>query len=203
MAIKAVDLAMSLRYALGDMQGVNVSDYELIEPINQAAAKLYGQLSQRYVHAVIKRSEDINIDPSAEKDSLDPLPNYELPGDFVRIHQALGMVGNSDYYRVLMPVSTKPTAEGTYRIIGTTFYAPKGLYTIEYYYIPARIYSMEGLLDIPESMKTWVEQVAVALFKKDYVTAQTLTDQCELVMAGRQISHFENTTPVQVLGGRV
>ena len=102
-----------------------------------------------------------------------------------------------------MPVSTKPTAEGTYRIIGTTFYAPKGLYTIEYYYIPARIYSMEGLLDIPESMKTWVEQVAVALFKKDYVTAQTLTDQCELVMAGRQISHFENTTPVQVLGGRV
>ena len=103
MAIKAVDLAMSLRYALGDMQGVNVSDYELIEPINQAAAKLYGQLSQRYVHAVIKRSEDINIDPSADKNSADPLPNYELPGDFVRIHQALGMVGNSDYYRVLMP----------------------------------------------------------------------------------------------------
>ena len=53
--IPVVELAMSLRYALGDMQGLNVSDYQLLEPINQAVSRLYGYLSQRYVHAVLKK----------------------------------------------------------------------------------------------------------------------------------------------------
>ena len=47
MSIPVVEFAMSLRYGLGDMQGLNVSDYQLIEPLNQAVSKLYGFLSQR------------------------------------------------------------------------------------------------------------------------------------------------------------
>lgn len=201
--IPVIDVVQSLRYALGDMQGLNISDYELIELINQAVSKLYGHLSQRYVHATIKRKEGINIDPTADLSSVNPLREYELPEEFVRIHQVLGMVGDRNYYRVLVPSSTNPPPPGSYRIVGTTFYAPKGVYNIEYYYIPSRVYTLEGLLDMQASLKSWVEQIAVALHKKDYATVNELALQCEAAMAGREVSHFENTSATQILGGRI
>ena len=107
MAIPVVEFFISLRYALGDMQGLNVSDYQLLAPINQAVSKLYGYLSQRYVHAVLKRSV-IDVDDSQ---------SYELPPDYVRVHQVYGDDG------ILVPTSINPPARRTYRIIGHTFYA--------------------------------------------------------------------------------
>lgn len=65
MAIPAVEIAMSMRYALGDMQGVNISDYELIEPINQAVNKLYTELGQRHVRETIKTAGPIRINIKA------------------------------------------------------------------------------------------------------------------------------------------
>ena len=55
--IQVIELVMSLRYALGDMQGLNISDHELIEPINQAAHKLYSYLSERHVREVVAEKE--------------------------------------------------------------------------------------------------------------------------------------------------
>ena len=185
--IPVVDFAMSLRYGLGDMQGQNVSDYQLIEPINQAVSKLYGHLSQRYVHAVLKRKV-IDIDDSKM---------YELPGDFVRVHQVV-----SDEDGVLVPTSTNPPARRTYRIVGGTLYANEGTYSFEYYYMPARVYRMEDNVDIPESMRSYVEQIALELYQKHYEQADAIVMQAEATLAGRQISHFENTGPAQVLGGR-
>ena len=78
--IPVIEIVMSLRYEIGDMQGLNVSDYELITPINRAVSLLYGTLSERYVHAVLKRL------PIA----IDSTKTYSLPGDFVRIHQLIG-----------------------------------------------------------------------------------------------------------------
>ena len=186
--IPVVELAMSLRYALGDMQGLNVSDYQLIEPINQATSKLYGFLSQRYVHAVLKKL-------------VITVPNtkmYALPGDYVRVHQVV-----SDEDGVLIPTSMNPPAKRTYRIVGGTLYANEGTYSFEYYYIPARVHRMEDNLDVPESMRTYIEQVALAMYKKDIQTADYVIQQAEATLAGREISHFENTGPAQVLGGRV
>lgn len=184
--IPVVELVLSLRYALGDMQGVNISDYEMIEPINQAASLLYGNLSQRYVHAVLKR---LPLIIGEEK-------MYALPSDFVRVHQVYGDNG------VLVPTSTTPPAERTYRIIGNTIYANEGTYSFEYYYIPARVNSMSDNLDVPESMRTWIEQLLIAIFKKDMERTALILQQAEATLAGRAISHFENTGPAQVLGGR-
>ena len=184
--IPAVELVKSLRYALGDMQGLNISDYELLEPINQAAHLLYGQLSQRYVHAVLK---SLALVVGEEK-------SYELPSDFVRVHQVYGDNG------VLIPTSMNPPAQGTYRIVQNTLYANEGTYSFEYYYIPGRIYRMEDELDVPESMRTWIEQLSLAIYRKDLERTALLLQQSEGVLAGRAISHFENTGPVQVLGGR-
>ena len=187
MPIPVVELAMSLRYALGDMQGLNVSDYQLIEPINQAVSKLYGYLSQRYVHAVLKKSV-LDVDDSK---------TYELPSDFVRVHQVV-----SDDYGIMIPTTTNPPARGTYRIIGNTLYANEGTYSFEYYYIPARVRSLSDNVDAPESMRSYIEQVALAMYQKDIQRADYIVNQAEATLAGREISHFENTGPTQVLGGR-
>ena len=187
MAIPVVEFFISLRYALGDMQGLYVSDYQLLEPINQAVSKLYGYLSQRYVHAVLKRSV-IDVDDSQ---------SYELPPDYVRVHQVYGDDG------ILVPTSINPPARRTYRIIGHTFYAKKGTYSFEYYYIPSRVHSAEDNLDVSESMRSYVEQVALAMYQKNIQQADYIIQQAEATLAGREISHFENTGPAQVLGGRV
>ena len=200
--IKAIDIVQSLRYALGDMQGLNISDYELLTLVNQAVSVLYGYLSQRYVHAAIKRKEGISIDPDAEDGSED-LREYELPDGFVRIHQVTGVFDDMHRKRVLVPSSTSPPVEGSYRILGTTFYAPKGTYSLEYYYVPNRVYSLDDEIDAQESLSSWIEQIGVALHRKNYELVNALCSQCESVMAGREVSHFENTTPTQILGGRI
>ena len=186
--IPVIEIVMSLRYELGDMQGLNISDYELIHPINKAVSLLYGTLSERYVHAVLKK---LPI-------TVDSTKTYSLPSDFVRVHQVIG-----DKAGILVPSSTNPPETGSYRIVGNTLYADEGTYSLEYYYIPARINSLGDLLDVSESMRTWIEEVAAAMYKKDMSLAAGLVQQCENVLAGREISHFENTTPTQVLGGRI
>lgn len=186
--IPVIELVLSLRYKLGDMQGINISDYELIEPINEAVKLLYGTLSERYVHAVLKR---LPI-------TIDSTKTYSLPRDFVRVHQVI-----ADKSDLQTPSSTNPPKEAAYRIVGNELFANEGSYTLEYYYIPSRVMALDNMLDAPESMRTWIEQIALAYYKKDLNTAVGLVQQCENVLAGREISHFENTGPVQVLGGSV
>ena len=196
MSIPVVELVMSLRYALGDMQGINISDYELIEPINQAASKLYGRLSERFVHeAVAEKEVTIAADNGTE----------ELPETFNRIHQVLGSKKDSATdadYQVIIPTSGRKPVFGAYRIIGRTFKAAKGKYIIEYYYVPAKVTQLGQDLEVPESMRMWIEQLALAYYRKDYNTAEGIMQQCEAVLAGREISHFENTNPAQTLGAR-
>ena len=196
MAIPVVELVMSLRYALGDMQGLNISDYELIEPINQAASKLYGRLSERFVHeAVAEKEVTIATDNGTD----------ELPETFNRVHQVLGSPKENATdvdYQVIIPTSGRKPVFGAYRIIGRTFKAAKGKYIIEYYYVPGKVTQLGQDLEVPESMRTWIEQMALAYYKKDYVTAEAIMQQCENVLAGRDIAHFENTNPAQTLGAR-
>lgn len=187
MSIPVVEFAMSLRYALGDMQGLNISDYQLIEPINQAVSKLYGFLSQRYVHAVLKKAV-VDVGKSGMT---------ALPSDFVRVHQLIG-----DTQGLLIPTTTNPPALGTYRIVGSTLYANEGTYSFEYYYIPARVKTLSDSVDVPEMMRAWIEQAALMMYQKNSQGVDALLLQCEQTLAGREISHFENTGPAQVLGGR-
>ena len=185
--IPVIDIVVSLRYELGDMQGLNIADYELIKPINRATSLLYGTLSERFVHAAVKRLPIV----------IDDTKTYSLPSDFVRVHQLVADGGT------LPPSSTNPPAECAYRIVGTELFADEGAYTLEYYYIPAKVEGLGDYLDVSETMRTWVEEIALSLYKKDMNTVTGLIQQAEGVLAGREISHFENTGPAQVLGGRV
>ena len=196
MAIKVIDLVMSLRYALGDMQGLNVSDFELIEPINQAVAKLYGHLSERHVHEVVAE-----VGPKTITDS----ETITLPDDFIRVYQVLGSNAakpTDDDYKVIIPTSNRSLVFGAYRIIGRVFKAKAGTYIIEYYYIPKKVNTVGETLNVAESMRSWIEQLALAYYKKDYNTVEGLVTQCEAVLAGREIPRFENSNPAQTLGAR-
>ena len=194
--IPVVDLVMSLRYALGDMQGLNISDYELIEPINQAAHKLFGYLSERHVREVVAEKEY-----TVAADGGD----IQLDETFIRICQVLGTDKESptdNDYKVIIPTTSRSVVFGAYKLSGRKIRTAKGKYIIEYYYIPSKVSTLNDNLGVPESMRTWIEQIALAYYRKDYATADGLVRQCESVLAGREVPNFENTNPVQTLGAR-
>ncbi|MBQ3399573.1 MAG: hypothetical protein IJG51_11845 [Synergistaceae bacterium] len=186
--IPVIELVLDMRYELGDMQGLNITDHELITPINKAARMLYGTMSDRYVHAGVKRKPIV----------IDEGKSYTLPPDFVRVHQVLWERGLG-----LSPSIRNPPCECSYRITGDELYVDEGEYTLEYYYIPVRVSGLDDLLDVPEGMRTWLEDTAVAIYRKDMNRAMMTTEKCCEVLAGREVSHFEDTGPVQILGGRV
>ena len=187
MAIPVVRLVKSLRYALKDMQGIKYSDYELIESINQAASLLYSRLSERYVQATLKKQVLV----------VGTGGSANLPSDFVRIHQ-LTADGET-----AIPISTLPTVEGTYRIIGDEIYAEPGAYSLEYYYVPRRVTGLGDTLDAPLSMSPYLEQISLALFGNNLQLAEQVVLQCSQSLAAREVSHFTDVGPVQVLGGRI
>ena len=187
MAIPVVRLVKSLRYALKDMQGIKFSDYELVESINQAASLLYGRLSERYVYASQKKS--VLTVPSVGYASV--------PTDFVRIHQIVGDDGE------LIPTTKLPAVEGTYRIINDTVYAEPGVYTFEYYYVPNRVKDLGDTLDVPVSMEAYIQQISLAMFGNNPALAEQIVQQCSQTLAVRELSHFSDVGPVQVLGGKI
>ena len=187
MAIPVVRLVKSLRYALKDMQGIKYSDYELVESINQAASLLYGRLSERFVYA-------------AQKKALLNVPSVEyalLPTDFVRIHQIVGDDGE------LIPTTLLPVASGTYRIINDTIYAEPAVYSLEYYYVPNRVKGLSDNLDVPLSMEAYIQQISLAMFGNNPAAAEQIVQQCSQTLAVREVSHFTDVGPVQVLGGKI
>ena len=186
--IPVIELALDMRYELGDMQGLNISDHELITPINKAARLLYETISERYVHAGVKRKPIV----------IDEEKSYTLPPDFVRVHQVLRERGLG-----LSPSIRNPPCVCSYRITGGELFLDEGEYTLEYYYIPTKVHGLGDLLDVPESMHTWIEDIAIAIYRKDKAAAAMLADNCSEILAGREVSHFEDIGPVQILGGRV
>ena len=185
--IPVIRLVQSLRYALREMQGTTVSDYELIESINQAASLLYSQFSAKFVQYGLKKKIIVTDNGEAA-----------LPSDFIGIHQ----VGMGDGI-VAVPTSYQANVSGSYRIIGDMFYAPDDAYSIEYYYVPARVTNLGDTLDAPLAMSPYIEQIALAIYGNNLEKAQQVVLLCMQGLAAREHSHFENVGPVQVLGGRI
>ena len=181
-------IVTSMRYSIRDMQGVNVSDFELIEAINQAASLLYNKLAEDFVNAGLKKSILV----------VDETLQASLPSDFLGVHR-VGM-GDEGY---ASPVSYRPDISGTYRILGNTFYAPKGLYGLEYYYIPKRVNNLSDFLDVMPSVSPYVERVAGYVLANDLAGAVQTAAVCSHSLAGNEMSHFNDEGPLNVLGGKL
>ena len=102
-----------------------------------------------------------------------------------------------------VPVSYIARNDGKYRIIGDNFYAPEGAYGLEYYYVPARVSKLSDNLDVPQAMSPYIEQISLALFGNNLEKAEQIVQTCTRSLAARELSHFENVGPVQVLGGKI
>jgi len=186
--IPVKQLVMSLRYALKDMQGARISDFELIEVINQAASLLFTHIAEQFVSAGLKKKTLVVDEDGA----------VLLPSDFVKVHQ----VGMSDD-GVANPETYRAIYEGGYRIAGENFYAPEGVYSLEYYYVPARVNTLDDLLDVPQTMLTFIKDIALALYENNLEGASQIIQVCVKQLAGRELSHFENLGPVKILGGKL
>ena len=178
----------SVRFALRDMQGVNVSDFEIIETINQAASLLYNKFAEDFVSTGLKKTILV-VDESMQE---------SLPSDFIGVHR-VGM-GDEGY---ASPVSYRPDMNGTYRIMGNTFYAPEGLYGFEYYYLPKRVSNLNDSLDVIPAVCPYIERIAGSMLANDLPGAVQIAALCAHSLAANDISHFNDIGPVDVLGGKL
>jgi len=181
-------LVTSMRYALGDMQGAAVSDFELVEAINSAVWLLYSRFAEQYVSVGLKKITLV-VDESGKT---------LLPPDFIKIHQVtMGDEGRVD------PATYPIMDETEYRIVGDTIYIKEGVYGFEYYYAPARVSALADFLDAPQSISVYIVSIAVASYKDDLVKAMQVIEVCVSSLAAREVSHFENTGPVEIFGGKL
>ena len=186
--IPVKQLVISMRYSLGDMQGAIVSDFELVEAINNAAWLLYSRFSEKFVSAGLKKITLV-VDESGQT---------LLPPDFLKIHQVtMGNEGRAN------PATYPILDETEYRIIGEAFCAHEGAYGFEYYYVPARVSSLADFLDAPQSISVYIVNTAVAIHGNDLAKAEEVVQVCVSSLAARELSHFENTGPVQIFGGKL
>ena len=69
--------------------------------------------------------------------------------------------------------------------------------------MPKHVSGLGEELDVPLSMSPYIEQVSLALFGNNLEKAEQIVTQCSQVLAAREVSHFTDVGPVQVLGGRI
>ena len=178
-------LMASMRYALKDMQGVQYSDFELIEAINQAAALIYQRLGEKFSHVALKRTLLVTQNGEAK-----------LPSDFHNVYK----VSVEGVHRDPATLKVCPVQ---YRIAADTFYAPGEAYVLEYYRMPQRVVDMNDVLDAPDSLRPYIEAAALAMLGGQVEGAEIAAANCVKTHAAAEFSHINNTTTARIFGGRV
>lgn len=183
-------LVTSVRYQLRDMQGADWSDFEIIEALNRAAALLFGRMAEKFVHAALKKTALIVEDGGSAL----------LPRDFHGVYKVTAGEGGELNYSTW---TQETRYDGKYRIAGEWFYAPEGMYALEYYYTPRPVYDWNESIDAPESVSPYLERATAALLTGDAVEAEQIVQTCCRSLAASELSHFHDNGPVNVLGGKL
>ena len=108
-----------------------------------------------------------------------------LPSDFHSIVVAEDNLGNE----MLPDYGGLTPSAGHYKIVGGKIYAGAPSVKIEYHYIPQRLTSGAGVLDVPDSILNQMLQVAVAIAKGDRMAADKLTYSMVRGLASRHIPY--------------
>lgn len=184
--IPVSELMTRIRYSLRDMQGVEYSAFEICEAINQASSLLFSRLGEKFSYAAMKRTII----------STDKCGAAELPKDFHSIYKLFADYGESEY-------DTRKPCPVQYRITGTSLLADKGMYTLEYYYIPLPVHDTMAAVDAPESVRPYLERIAVAFLTGNLPEAESISQTAVHSLAAGEISHFKEHGPVDVFGGKL
>lgn len=168
------------------MQGAEYSAYEINEALNKASALLFSRLSEYFSRAAMKRTLI----------KTDECGSAELPRDFNSIYKLTDDEGEHDF-------DTRKPCPVQYRITGQTLLADKGLYVLEYFYIPLPVRDFNGIVDAPEAVRPYLETIAVAILAGNAELAESTAQACRIALAAGELSHFNDSGPVQVFGGRL
>jgi hypothetical protein len=180
------ELIASVRYILNDMQGTSRSDFEIVEALNRGASLLYTRMGEEFISVAVKKSMLVTVDGDTA-----------LPPDFHNVRKVRAENGLE-----CAPTPTVAEHAGEYRIIGDRFEAADGIYGVEYYYLPRRVSSADDPMDVPNSVRPYLEEIAVALLEGNAERAERGAQVCCHSLAGRELSRLHELGPVQVWGGR-
>ena len=180
------ELIASVRYILNDMQGASRSDFEIVEALNRGASLLYTRMGEKFISATVKKAVVVTVDGDTA-----------LPADFHNVRKVRGENGLK-----CSPTPTVAEHAGEYRIIGDRFEAADGVYGLEYYYLPRRVANADDSMDVSNSVRPYLEEIAAALLEGDAERAERSVQVCCHSLAGRELSRLHELGPVQVWGGR-
>lgn len=185
--ISVGELIRSVRYLLRDMQGVAVSDFEIVEAINRGAALLYSRMAENSVQAAAKKVE-LTVKAGGQ---------VALPADFHNVRWVFAKGGGE-----CVPTPRPSVGPGEYRIVGDRFEAPKGAYIFEYYGIPPRVAGYEDELAVPAAVRRRLEDIVAALVGGDVDRAEQEALLCCRELAGGELTRLTDPGPVTIWGGR-
>jgi hypothetical protein len=186
--IRVGDLVASMRYRIGDMQGVRRSDFELIEALNAGVEILYRTLADRWCSSALRKA------PVAVENGRAPLPS-----DFRAVRQLLDERGEKLRES---PLLSKPTKDA-YRLSGGFLEAPDGFYLLEYYRCPPRASGPDGMLDVERALYGDALAAASAVLVGDLEPAVAAAAAAARRESGRGSSGFSGPGAVQILGGKL
>ena len=185
--ISVGELIRSVRYLLRDMQGVAVSDFEIVEAINRGAALLYSRMAENSVQVAAKKVE-LTVKAGGQ---------VALPADFHNVRWVFAKGGGE-----CVPTPRPSVGPGEYRIVGDRFEAPKGAYIFEYYGIPPRVAGYEDELAVPAAVRRCLEDIVAALVGGDVDRAEQAALLCCRELAGAELVRLTDPGPVKIWGGR-
>ena len=73
----------------------------------------------------------------------------------------------------------------------------------EYYYVPLRVSTLSDNLDVPMAMSPYIKDIALSLYGNNAEKAEQTVQVCINSLTAREVSHFANVGPVQILGGKI
>ena len=174
-------LILSLRLLMNDMVGARYSDHQLILFLNLAISMIYDQLIG-YANSLAKKTATLTMaDGSAQ-----------LPEDFHSLSLAY-----HDSEDTLPDYGVMEPEAGYYKIVGDRIYSGDEDLDIEYFYVPAKIETIDDEVDIPRMLEYPIIAVANAMSIGDRMTADTIILRTITATASRGIAYIPDRKPFE------
>lgn len=156
----ANDIMYRVRLYIGDTYKSKVSDWEIINSINDAL-RLMAEESARFSGSLFRTSDDLTVTAGVSA----------LPSGYLRLIKAF------DDSRVeLFNVHTDTPVTGEFSIAGGNLYSGEPSVELWYFGYPENIVASDSVIDLPESMAVPLARVSSLLLANKVEEAVSMAD---------------------------
>ena len=156
----ANDIMYRVRLYIGDTYKSKVSDWEIINSINDAL-RLMAEESARLSGDLFRISEDLTITEGS----------CSLPGGYLRLIKAFG-----DERAELFNVHTDAPSSGEFSIAGGKLYSGESAVELWYFGYPDDVIAADSAVDLPDSMAVPLARITSLLLANKIEDAVTMAD---------------------------